>query len=150
PETATVLTAADPARFAAYRERHDPSVYETRPAYEWVEAAAVVFSITAVSMLLVCLIAAAGFAVVAHRRLRQLGLLAAVGATDRHLRLGLLANGAAVGVAASVLGAVVGVLAWFAVTARFETAAGHRIDRLDLPWWQVVGVALLAVLTATG
>ncbi|TDC83823.1 FtsX-like permease family protein [Micromonospora sp. KC606] len=149
PEEVTVLTAADPARFAEYRAQHGQPVYELRPSYEWVEAAAGVFSVFAVSMLLVCLIAAAGFAVIAQRRLRQLGLLAAVGATPRHLRLVLLAHGAAVGVAASAVGAVAGVLVWFAVTPRFETAAGHRIDWLDLPWWQITAALLLAVLAAT-
>lgn len=149
PEAVTVLTAADPARFAQYRARYGQPVYELRPEHEWVEAAAGVFSVFAVSMLLVCLIAAAGFAVVAHRRLRQLGLLAAVGATERHLRLVLLAHGAAVGVAASAVGAVAGVLVWFAVTPRFETAAGHRIDWLDLPWWQIAAALLLAVLAST-
>ncbi|MEH1129264.1 FtsX-like permease family protein [Micromonospora sp. CPCC 206061] len=149
PESVTVLTAADPARFAEYRAQHGQPAYELRPSHEWVEAAAGVFSAFAVSMLLVCLIAAAGFAVVAHRRLRQLGLLAAVGATPRHLRLVLLAHGAAVGGAASVVGAVAGALVWFTVTPRFEAAAGHRIDRLDLPWWQIAAAVLLAVLTAT-
>jgi putative ABC transport system permease protein len=149
PESVTVLTAADPARFADYRAQHGQPVYELRPSHEWVEAAAGVFSVFAVSMLLVCLIAAAGFAVIAHRRLRQLGLLAAVGATPRHLRLVLLADGATVGVAASMIGTVAGVLVWFAVTPRFETAAGHRIDRLDLPWWQIAVAVLLTVLTAT-
>ncbi|GAA4705729.1 FtsX-like permease family protein [Phytohabitans rumicis] len=149
PESVTVLTAADPARFAEYRAQHGQPPYEVRPSDEWVEAAAGVFSVFAVSMLLICLIAAAGFAVIAHRRLRQLGLLAAIGATPRHLRLVLLADGAAVGVAASVVGAVAGVLVWFAVTPRFETAAGHRIDRLDLPWWQIAAAVLLTILTAT-
>lgn len=149
PDAVTVLTAADPARFAEYRAEYGQLVYELRPSYEWVEAAAGVFSVFAVSMLLVCLIAAAGFAVIAHRRLRQLGLLAAVGATPRHLRLVLLTHGAAVGVVASAIGAVVGVLVWFAVMSRFETAAGHRIDRLDLPWWQIALALLLAVLAAT-
>jgi putative ABC transport system permease protein len=149
PESVTVLTAADPARFAEYRAQHGQPVYELRPSNQWVEAAAGVFSVFAVSMLLVCLIATAGFAVVAHRRLRQLGLLAAVGATPRHLRLVLLVDGAAVGGAASVVGAAVGVLVWFAVTPRFETAAGHRIDWLDLPWWQIAVAVLVAILTAT-
>lgn len=149
PEAVTVLTAADPARFAQYRAQHGQPAYALRPSSEWVEAATVVFSVFAVSMLLICLIAAAGFAVIAHRRLRQLGLLAAVGATQRHLRLVLLAHGAAVGVAASAIGAVAGVLAWIAVAPRFETMAGHRIDRLDLPWWQIAAALLLAVLAAT-
>ncbi|WP_158277895.1 FtsX-like permease family protein [Pseudosporangium ferrugineum] len=149
PQAVTLLTAADPKRFAEYRARHPQLVYASRPSYAWVEAAAGVFSAFAVSLLLVALIASAGFAVVAHRRLRQLGLFAAIGATPRHLRLVLLANGAAVGAAASVLGVATGVLVWFAVTPRFETAAGHRIARLDLPWWQIAAALLLAVLAAT-
>jgi hypothetical protein len=36
------------------------------------------------------------------------------------------------------------------VTPRFAAAAGHRVDRLDLPWWQLVPVVLLTVLAATG
>src|SRR5215207_1877683 len=55
------------------------------------------FSVATVFLLLASLVAAAGFAVVAQRRLRQLGMLAAIGATEKHLRLVLLANGAIVG-----------------------------------------------------
>jgi putative ABC transport system permease protein len=149
PESVSVLTAADPARFAEYRAQHGQPGYELRASYAWVEAAVAVFSVFAVSLLLICLLAAAGFAVLAHRRLRQLGLLAAVGATPRHLRLVVLADGAAVGAVASVVGTVAGVLVWLAVAPRFETAAGHRIDWLDLPWWQIAVAMLLTVLTAT-
>ena len=45
------------------------------------------FSVATVFILLASLIAAAGFAVVAQRRLRHLGMLAAIGATQKHLRL---------------------------------------------------------------
>ena len=101
-----------------------------------------------VVLLLVALVAAAGFVVVAQRRLRQLGMMAAVGASDRHLRLVVVANGLVVGVIAAITGTVIGVLAWFAVAPALEGAAGHRIGRFDVPWWVLgVGVAL-AVLTA--
>ena len=70
-------------------------------------AAFVLVAIT-IAMALVGLIASAGFVVVAQRRQRQLGLLAAIGATPRHLRLVMLANGAIVGVIAAVIGAGVG------------------------------------------
>ena len=59
---------------------------------------------TTLVMALVGLIAAAGFVVVAQRRQRQLGLLAAIGATERHLRLVMVANGAIVGVVAAAVG----------------------------------------------
>src|SRR5918994_7755356 len=66
------------------------------------------FSVATVFLLLASLIAAAGFAVVAQRRLRQLGMLAAIGATQKHLRLVLMANGGIVGAVAAACGTIVG------------------------------------------
>ena len=56
-----------------------------------------VLGLSTVALLLVALVATAGFVVVAQRRTRQLGMLAAIGATGRHLRLVMLINGAVVG-----------------------------------------------------
>ena len=105
--------------------------------------------VATVVLLLVALVAAAGFVVMAQRRQRQIGLLAATGATDRHVRLVMVANGAAVGLAAAVVGTATGLLTWFAIGPTVESAAGHRIDRFDVPWWLVVVGMLLAVSTAT-
>jgi putative ABC transport system permease protein len=105
-------------------------------------------SVTTVFLLLASLIAAAGFAVVAQRRLRQLGMLAAVGATQKHVRLVLLANGGIVGVIAAVVGTIAGLAAWFVVAPTFESALDHRVDRLSLPWWLIATTVLLAVLGA--
>lgn len=38
-----------------------------------------------------------------------------------------------VGVAGAI-GTAVGLLVWVAAAPIFESAAGHRIDRLDVPW----------------
>ncbi|BEL04126.1 hypothetical protein Q0Z83_023170 [Actinoplanes sichuanensis] len=149
PQSVTLLTDATARRFEQYRAANGHPAYALRPTLVWVEAAAGVFSVFTVGMLLIGLIAAAGFAVVAHRRQRQLGMLAAIGATPRHLRLVLLAHGAAVGTTAAVIGTPLGALAWFAVTPRFETAAGHRIGPLDLPWGQIAVTVLLTILAAT-
>src|SRR5215207_7228113 len=92
------------------------------------------FSVATVFLLLASLVAAAGFAVVAQRRLRQLGMLAAIGATEKHLRLVLLANGAIVGAIAALCGTIVGLALWIAVAPTLESAIDHRIDRLSLPW----------------
>ena len=90
-------------------------------------------------MLLVALIAAAGFVVLAKRRLRQLGMLAAVGATEQHVRLVTVVNGALVGLIAAVVGTAVGLAAWAAGLGRVEAAAGHRIGGLSAPVWLVGG-----------
>jgi len=107
------------------------------------------FSVATVFLLLASLIAAAGFAVIAQRRLRQLGMLAAIGATQKHLRLVLLANGAIVGAIAALVGTVVGLALWVAFAPTMESAIDHRIDRLSLPWALLAAVVLLAVLGAT-
>jgi putative ABC transport system permease protein len=106
------------------------------------------FSVATVFVLLASLVAAAGFAVVAQRRLRQLGMLTAIGATPKHLRLVLVTNGALVGAIAAVGGTIAGLALWVAVGPTLEAAVDHRIDRLSIPWGLVGLTALLAVLGA--
>jgi putative ABC transport system permease protein len=107
------------------------------------------FSVATVFLLLASVVAAAGFAVVAQRRLRQLGMLAAVGATQKHIRLVLLTNGAVVGVIAAVIGTIAGLAVWVALAPTLETAIDHRIDRLDLPWGLIAAAGLLAIAGAS-
>ena len=108
-----------------------------------------IFSVATVFLLLASLVAAAGFAVVAQRRLRQLGMLAAVGATQKHLRLVLVTNGAIVGAIAALIGTVVGLVLWVVSAPTLESAVDHRIDRLSLPWGLITTADLLTVLGAT-
>jgi putative ABC transport system permease protein len=146
-----VLVTATDARirdFPGGREL-DAGHVEARGATERGAAASGALGASAVVLLLVCLIAASGFAVVAQRRLRQLGMLAATGATRRQLRLVVVANGAVVGVIAAVGGALAGLALWVAIAPRLEPIAGHRIGRFDIPWPQVGLAMLLAVVAAT-
>ncbi len=150
-DSLVVLVTASDARireFPSGRELGAGHV-EARGTTEKGAAAAAALAASAVVLLLVCLIAAAGFAVVAQRRLRQLGMLAATGATRRQLRLVVVANGAVVGVIAAVGGALVGLALWIAIAPRLEAVAGHRIGRLDVPWPQIGLAMLLAVAAAT-
>ena len=105
--------------------------------------------VIAVAMVLVGLVAAAGFLVVAQRRQRQLGLLAAIGATRQHLRMVMLANGAIVGAVAAVLGTVLGVAGWNLVLPVVRSTADRQLGRLDLAWSAVVLIAALSVSTST-
>jgi putative ABC transport system permease protein len=107
------------------------------------------FSVATVFLFLASLVAAAGFAVVAQRRLRQLGMLAAVGATQKHVRLVLLTNGAVIGAIAAVLGTVTGLGLWLVFAPTLETAVDHRIDRLSLPWGLIAAAGLLAFVGAS-
>jgi putative ABC transport system permease protein len=152
PDTVTVLVDADRASVDAFMEAQgDRSALvgsktqdDDAPAPELA-----MFSVATVFLLLASLIAAAGFAVFAQRRLRQLGMLAAIGATEKHLRLVLLWNGAVVGAIGALIGAVVGLALWLAVVPTLEPALNHRIDRLSLPWILLGSIALVAVFGAT-
>ena len=75
-------------------------------------------------------------------------MLAAIGATQKHIRLVLLANGALVGTIAALLGAIVGVGLWLVAAPILESATDHRIDRFSLPWELLVLAVLLAVVGA--
>jgi putative ABC transport system permease protein len=105
--------------------------------------------VATVFLLLASLVAAAGFAVVAQRRLRQLGMLAAIGATQKHVRLVLIWNGTIVGAIAAVIGTIAGIALWLVFSPTLESAVDHRIDSLSLPWGLITAVILLAVLGAT-
>lgn len=118
------------------------------PASERNAAAAAILALATMGLLFVGLIAVAGFTVMAQRRLRALGMLASLGATDRHVRLVMLANGAAVGAIAALAGAGAGLGGWLALAPRLEQTVNHRIDRFDVPWWAIGAAMALAVVTA--
>jgi putative ABC transport system permease protein len=101
-------------------------------------------------MFLVALVAAASFTVIAQRRLPQFGMLSAIGATERHVRLTMLASGTIAGLLAAVLGAALGLAGWFVAAPAMESTVNHRIDPSNVPSWLVAAAMLLAVAAATG
>ncbi len=145
----TVLLDASPAAFSAFRDTfHGQLVWQARGAGTQAAVAAGALGAVTVLMVLVSLVAAAAFTVIAARRQRQLGMLAAIGATRRQLRMVMVAGGTLVGVIAAVTGAVIGLAAWFVAAPHLQVSAGHRIDRFAIPW-PLVGLGmLLAILTA--
>jgi putative ABC transport system permease protein len=154
PQNVTVLVNASEQELRAFADslprngRSGLTVTGSRGEIEAADSFAL-FSVATPFLLLASLVAAAGFAVVAQRRLRQLGMLAAIGATQKHLRLVLLTNGAVVGVIAAMLGTIAGGALWVIFAPTLESAMGHRIDRLSLPWTLLAMVVLLAILGAT-
>ena len=99
-----------------------------------------------VGMLLIALVAVGGFTVLAQRRLRSLGMLGALGATDRQVRLVVRANGVIVGVVGAVIGFAVGLALWLAYRPILENNAHHVIGMFSLPWLVVVLAMVLAVV----
>jgi putative ABC transport system permease protein len=152
PDTVTVLVDADEEAVFAFREAQgDQSALmglQIRGHYEPAPELAM-FSVATVFMLLASLVATAGFAVIAQRRLRQLGMLAAIGATEKHLRLVLLTNGALVGAIGALIGTVAGLALWFVFAPTLEPALDYRLDRYSLPWALLATTVVVAVLAAT-
>jgi putative ABC transport system permease protein len=107
-----------------------------------------VLMLATIGLVFVGLLAVAGFTVMAQRRLRALGMLGAIGASHRHIRLVLLANGVVIGGVGALAGAIVGVAGWVALSPQLESLLGHRIDRLHLPWTPVLIAVGLATVTA--
>jgi putative ABC transport system permease protein len=99
-------------------------------------------------MLLIALVAAGGFTVLAQRRLRSIGMLAAQGATQADIRLVVRANGVATGAAGAVAGFVLGLVAWLAYRPHVQASAHHVIGMFQLPWTVVWVSMILAVLAA--
>ena len=150
PQSVTVLLNASPASFGAFRARfRGPLDWQARGASTQGAVAGGALGAVTVLLLLVSLVAAAGFAVIAARRQRQLGMLAAVGATRRQLRMVMVTGGAVAGVIAAAAGTIAGLAAWIAAAPGLDAFAGHRIDRLAIPWGVVAVGMLLAVVTAT-
>jgi putative ABC transport system permease protein len=108
----------------------------------------ILLALTTVAMLLIALVAVGGFTVLAQRRLRSLGMLSSLGATDKHIRLVVRANGVVVGVAGALIGAVVGLAAWLAYRPHLESDAHHVIGVFQLPWL-VIAVAMVLAVVAT-
>jgi putative ABC transport system permease protein len=94
------------------------------------------------------LVSVASFSVMAQRRLRALGMLSAIGATERNLRLVMIVNGLVVGVAGALAGAAAGLAAWFAYAPTLQQATGHVVDAASLPWWAFALGVVFAITTS--
>ena len=113
-----------------------------------ISPAGIALAASVLGLVFIGLVAVAGFTVLAQRRLRALGMLSSLGATERDVQLVMVANGAAVGVAAVIAGTIAGFGAWLAYIPHLQAAAGHVIDPLVLPWWVIMTGMALAVITA--
>ncbi len=103
-------------------------------------------ALATVGMLLIALVSVGGFTVLAQRRLRSIGMVGALGATDKHIRLVVRANGVVVGLVGSLVGAAVGLAAWLAYRPSLESSSHHVIGAFQLPWVVIVVSMVLAVL----
>ncbi|MGA7834096.1 MAG: FtsX-like permease family protein [Acidimicrobiales bacterium] len=105
-------------------------------------------ALATITLLLIALVAVAGFTVLAQRRLRSIGMLGSLGATDADLRHVVRANGFFVGLLGAVVGFVIGFAAWLAYRPILETSAHHVVGVFQLPW-AVIGAAMILAVAAS-
>ena len=148
-EVVMIVSSSD-ARVDSFRPPGDTGriVASRGSVSESLVASMTTLVVSTVVMFLIALIAAASFAVIAQRRLPQLGMMSAVGATEKHLRLTMVATGAVTGLVAGIVGGVSASGAG-SRSPRMEQPSAIRIDALNVPWWLIVVGMLLAVVTAT-
>ena len=113
-----------------------------------ISPAVLVLVVEVLGLVFIGLVSVAGFSVMAQRRLRALGVLSAIGATERNLRLVMITGGLAVGVTGALAGAVLGFAAWFAYVPALQQATGHVVDAADLPWWAFAIGVVVAIATS--
>ncbi|HJY57854.1 MAG TPA: FtsX-like permease family protein, partial [Streptosporangiaceae bacterium] len=113
-----------------------------------IPSATIVLVAAVLGLIFIGLVAVAGFSVMAQRRLRALGMLSAIGATERNVRLVMIVNGMVVGVAAALAGAVLGFAAWFAYVPALQQDTGHVVHATNLPWWAIATGIVLAIATS--
>jgi putative ABC transport system permease protein len=148
PVTATVLFDAKASSLASFNFPQGATP-QTPQHSSGISPAVIVLVLAIFGLIFIGLVAVAGFTVLAQRRLRALGVLFSLGATDGHVRLVMVANGAAVGVVGALIGAVVGFAAWIAYAPHLAASAHHRVVWTDVPWWLIVTAVVVAVLAAT-
>ena len=149
PTQVSILVDANQGSFDSFRLPSGSGLStSSRGTSDKTGAEAIILVLGSLGLLFVGLMGVAGFTVMAQRRLRAIGMLGSLGATDRHIRLVMLANGAAVGATAAVAGTVVGLAAWFLFVPTLQSISEHRIDRFGLPWWAIAVALILTFLTA--
>ncbi len=148
PTQLSVLFDASPL---AMKSLNSLSSYITTPGSNnnnIINPSTIVLALATVGMLLIALVSIGGFTVLAQRRMRSLGMLESMGATDRNVRLVLEANGVIVGVVGAVMGFALGLVLWLAYRPHNEQSAHHLIPTWALPW-KVIAPAMVLAVVAT-
>jgi putative ABC transport system permease protein len=144
----TLLVEASSAQLAAFRATMTVpgSVTVDTPTYYSRDLG--VLLVAALGMMLVAVLALTAFLVLAQRRVRQLGMLAAIGATRRQVRNVTLCHGLIVGAIAAALGTAAAGTGWALTSSLLAQASGRRVGWSSVPLWLIVTPGVMGVATS--
>ena len=112
------------------------------------ELIAVASLIIVMALIEVVLLAGPAFAVGARRHSRTLALIAASGGTPAQSRRVILASGVVLGLVASGIGLVVGVVAGWALLPLVQRFDGEWFGPFELPWRYLLAIAAFGLVSA--
>ena len=112
------------------------------------EIYAVVVLIIVMALIEVVLLAGPAFAVGARRHARTLALIAASGGTPAQARRVILGSGVVLGLVASALGLVVGIVAGWALLPVIQHYQGDWFGPFELPWLYLAAIVAFGLVSA--
>ncbi|MCF6378641.1 FtsX-like permease family protein [Nocardioides KLBMP 9356] len=132
---------ADPPDFAAIAEQMGMGGGSS-------EMVAVAVLIVVMALIEVVLLAGPAFAVGARRHARTLALIAASGGTPRQSRRVILGSGLVLGLVASAVGLVLGVVAGWALEPLVQRFNGEWFGPFELPWRYLAAIVAFGLVSA--
>lgn len=112
------------------------------------ELLAVVVLIVVMALIEVVLLAGPAFAVGARRHARTLALIAASGGTPAQARRVILGSGVVLGLVASVVGLVLGIVTGWAVLPLVQRLNGEWFGPFELPWRYLAATTAFGLVAA--
>jgi putative ABC transport system permease protein len=112
------------------------------------EMLAVVVLIVVMALIEVVLLAGPAFAVGARRHSRTLALIAASGGTPAQARRVILGSGVVLGLVASAVGLVIGIVAGWALAPVVQRFNGEWFGPFELPWPYLAAIVAFGVVSA--
>ena len=148
PVSATLLVDAPDLEIFDFADRYGIQSFGSVGGNAFSPFAVYALAGAVAALLLTILLSSLGYVISAQRRLREFGLLSAVGATRRQVRLAVLATAACVGFTGAAIGTLVAFLVGAAASDALAVVVRHDIEP-DPRQWVVLPVVFAVVVAAS-
>jgi putative ABC transport system permease protein len=144
----TLLVKASTSQLAGFRATHIAAGGLSIETPTYYSRDLGVLLVAALGMILVAVLALTAFLVLAQRRVRQLGMLAAIGATRRQVRNVTVIHGLIVGAIAAIVGTAAAGVSWAVTGSLIALASGRRVSWGSVPLWLILSPGLMGVFAS--